>query len=362
MRFISYIYFIFLLLSINILVGQEVKELKNKELNHLIKNGDIDLPSMVYNTKSFTANSFGNCMDLQFEEFTADGTFNVPAGVKVVWVCAVGGGGGGGSAAKCDDSYSCSGGLCDFSSGGGGGGGGQSFYFHPVDVTPEEAIAVTIGDGGDGGVPTASSGSIGDDGEPTIFGSYITAYGGIGGEYGFESSINDGGMWYFSLGGDGGSGGPDGVGGQGGEHAVYIGHTAHPTFSSGTEDGYGSQYSIETIVPGSGGGAGQAASTGNDDETIAGIGAGSLIYLGGEVTFPTGHGGNGGGGGSTMFGQGAQGGQATSFPSGGNGEDGHDGDANTGVGGGGGSGGTDIVTAASGGKGGSGYLVVFWVE
>ncbi|HEX7094966.1 MAG TPA: hypothetical protein VF183_03725, partial [Acidimicrobiales bacterium] len=71
--------------------------------------------------------------------FNESGTFNVPAGVTQVTVLVVGGGGGGNE---------------------GGGGAGEVVVEEAVEVTPEDTITVTVGQGGTS-VTSGSSSSFG---------------------------------------------------------------------------------------------------------------------------------------------------------------------------------------------------------
>jgi hypothetical protein len=95
--------------------------------------------------------------------FSASGNFTVPAGVTRIKVRLVGGGGGGGSGSTSQ----------------GGGGGGAGGYAEGVyTVTPGASIAVTIGAGGTAGI---YGGTVSGQGGSTIFGSYCSATGGLGG-------------------------------------------------------------------------------------------------------------------------------------------------------------------------------------
>jgi hypothetical protein len=72
------------------------------------------------------------------QEFTANGTFTVPAGVSELRVDAYGGGGGGGGA--------------DGSTQFGGGGGGAAYNAGVVTVSPGEVLTIMVGSGGKGGL------------------------------------------------------------------------------------------------------------------------------------------------------------------------------------------------------------------
>ena len=96
--------------------------------------------------------------------FTASGTFNVPAGVSRVWVSAWGGGGSAGN-----DGVAAR---------GGGGQGGSGIIRALCAVTPSGTVTVTIGAGG---AAQTNSGTPGNAGAPTTFGSLLSVNGGEGG-------------------------------------------------------------------------------------------------------------------------------------------------------------------------------------
>jgi len=282
--------------------------------------------------------------------FTGNGTFSVksaPAG-STVDVLIVGGGGGGGGGANATWH------------GGGGGGGGQVRLLTNLAVTAGTDYPIGIGQGGGGGAGGNNPGTNGQNGEPSIFGSY-SASGGGGGDAGLGSG----------QGNSGGSGGGEAAGGSptGGGFAdrafatndFKFGHRGGRWYNSGAAGGdpYGS----------GGGGAGAAghytaqryAGTGGhgiDLSTVFGTSYGeSGVFAGG-----------GGGGGAdddsnynsnNQNGFKAQGGPGGGGDGGGggnnNGSNGFSGDANTGGGGGGGYGGTPQY---NGGQGGSGVVIV----
>jgi hypothetical protein len=173
------------------------------------------------------------------QEFTANGTFVVPAGVTRVFVRAWGGGGAGNSTSNGD-----------YPGGAGGAGGyGEGVY----DVTPGASIAVTCGAGGVGAAGGASS-----------FGSHLTAGGG-----------GRGGM---------GSGSGVGAGGTGG--TVSGAHFAVPGAQGGPGIFYAPGISEGGNGPGSFGG-----------QMVRAVGVGGANIAGSTGTFPGG-GGSGGSGGS----------------------------------------------------------------
>ena len=116
-----------------------------------------------------------------FEVFATDGTFISPLGWFNIKVCMCGGGGGGGGGQPGN-------GTSIFGAGYGGSGSGNVESVVPVE--PGEIIPISIGDGGIGGYPGVGitiAGAPGSNGQPSIFGSYLTAQGGIGGSRGYPN-------------------------------------------------------------------------------------------------------------------------------------------------------------------------------
>jgi len=93
------------------------------------------------------------------EYFSADGTYNVPEDVSEVVVFAIGGGGGGAGGSP---------------SSGGRGGGGAGWIHARVAVTPGGSETVQVGVGGTAGSGFGDGGA----GEPSTFGTLVTANGG----------------------------------------------------------------------------------------------------------------------------------------------------------------------------------------
>lgn len=193
-----------------------------------------------------------------FQVFTVNGNFTVPAGITKVMVEAWGGGGGGGGASVVG------------ASGGGGGGGGYGRGIFAV--TPAQAIAVTIGTGG----AAATGGTLpGSNGNSTSFGALLTANGGgAGGAYvgspfgGGGGTVAGGNIGAFSPSGScgvyastggaatgGTGGGPNpGYGGAGDGSANHGAGAAAGGMGSG---GGGAGSSATTIGVAAAGGAGQ---------------------------------------------------------------------------------------------------------
>ncbi len=183
------------------------------------------------------------------QTFTSSGSFTVPAGVKSIKITAAGGGGGG-----AGGTYGCA-----------GGGGGACIVGVYFNVTPSQAIPITIGTGGAGG--TSSSGSAG---SSTVIGSLVTLAGGGGAGTAYSPGIAGG-----SGGGAGGNGGSSvssatGVAGAAG--AVGAGGSAggSPYGGGGGGGSYGAgggggnsdhRYGYAGVYGGGGGGAGGSSSS-----------------------------------------------------------------------------------------------------
>lgn len=205
------------------------------------------------------ASEFALAVSSGSQTFNSSGTFNVPAGVSMVWVDLIGGGGGGGGS--------------DYTGGSGGGGAaGSAFKGVPYVVTPLAALTVTIGAGGSGG---GASGASGATGGTSVFGA-ISLPGGAGGTGGTSSVAQSGGVakrgvGYSGSGGDGkqpgestalfsGGGGSALTGGGGGASlwgAGGAGGTNGTAASANTGAGGGGAYD-EADHTGGAGGSGKA--------------------------------------------------------------------------------------------------------
>lgn len=249
------------------------------------------------------------------QEFTSSGTWTKPAsGVSVLVEMWSAGGGGGNVAGGGGD-------------GGGGGGGGSyiAVWFDIDDLGATETV--TIGAGGSGGSAGPEAGGIGGN---TVFGSFITAYGGGGG----------------GIGGGGGGGnrsiGATGAGNSGGNGGDLFGGVGGAINTGGGDS-----------IVGGGGGGGAANIVADSDggksiDSGGGGGGGTVNNISGGDGGTTIHGGAGGGGGSSTVGGG--GGIADV---GGNGGDGASGATNAGNGlsPSGGGGGAETGTGGNGGGG-----------
>lgn len=196
--------------------------------------------------------------------FTADGNFTVPAGITKIKVQVWGGGGAGGGV-----------GIAGLSGGGGGGGGGYAEGTYTV--VPAAVHAVTIGAGGVG-----AANANGGNGGTTSFGSpvMISATGGTGG---------------LKVGGDlaGGTGGI----GSGGYMNITLGNGGHGLLISG-----GSTYGSASNGAGDGGTGASGSTGGGGGGGGPGGGNGSGNGAGGAAVANSGAGGGGGGGAASVAG------------------------------------------------------------
>jgi len=187
------------------------------------------------------------------QQYTANGSFVVPAGISTVQVEAWGGGGAGGGVNGANSSTRA----------GGGGSGGTFTRNTSVTVSGGTSYTVTVGAGG-----TGVNQADGNAGGASSFGALVTAAGGGGGKVGTTSPNNGAGGGAATgttlNGGTGAaaSGGNSGAGGGG------PGSTTSGSNASGTTGGAGGTGSIT-------GGTGAAGRTSSGDGTAAtGLSAG----------------------------------------------------------------------------------------
>lgn len=219
---------------------------------------------------TFTASSVpsGLCM-VRVSASSGGAQFQVPAGVTSLAVVVIGGGGGGGA------------GKGNSWGGGGGGGAGQLSVNPQLEVTPGQAVALTVGAGGTGGRSFGNEPiTSGLNGTASIFGT-VSVVGGIGGltnascaggngggpsattVNGAQSTFNAGSGAFGSCNPGGGGGGGAGSGGAG---------SAGSGRTEGTGGvGFVEQFSGNQIVLGVGG------QGGNSNRNIDGHNLSSLV-------------------------------------------------------------------------------------
>jgi len=249
---------------------------------------------------------------LAINEFTASGTWNKPAGCKVVVVTLIGGGGGGGAGRR---------GAAGTARSGGGGGGGGCITQATLDATLLTAtVNVTIAAGGPGGAAQTTNdtdGVAGTAAAGTQFGTYLIARGGgLGGAGGTAAASGGGAQAGSATGGsssvtataNGGQHGSNGAGGGGGGAGGLS--TGNAPFNGGpggnfAYPGFGNP--LGGTAPGGAGAAGTACpqSTGMGGQGGGGGGAGdaAATIAGGNGGNGGTYGGGGGGGGASTNGQ-----------------------------------------------------------
>lgn len=253
-------------------------------------------------------------------KFVGNSTYYPSDGVVSVEVIIIGAGGGGGAG-----SWNLLAGVRH--GGAGGGGGGEIHARIPANLLPS-SVTITIGAGGAGG---SVSGGAGTGGGNTLFDTYLTAGGGVGGSPG---SLTVG------VGGSGGAGMI--TGGQGGSTGQTADSDSGRPAVNATVGGT-SASSFDLYGGGGGGGAGARSVTAQRFPTPGG---GGVASLGGQPGFDAplpssilAVGGGGGGGAITD----GETGHAGAFPAGG---------------GGGGAGGANSSSFGPGGPGGNGVIYV----
>lgn len=306
------------------------------------------IPSLtVNNLGQVTAVSLLSFRAPEAQVFDTVGTFpySKPAGARLIRVQLWSGGGGGASGRKgADGTVRCAGG------GGGSGGYYDSIFDASVVSSP---INVVVGGGGNGALAQTGSdqsGTNGQGGSPSSFGTLVTLPGGNGGSGGTLTN------------GFGGGGSINGNTGSG----------ASATGAGGVQGIPGVSGATSTLASGSGA-SGGGISTGNTTTAgntggrfnFLGLAGGSLGLAGATGATPT-SGGNGGAGASmasipsngTPIGAGGGGGGGSANGAGVSGGNGGNGGFPGGGGGGGGAASNACVASGAGGTGGAGCAVI----
>ena len=302
---------------------------------------------------------------VDYQEFTGSGTWTKPANVSSVIVEAWGAGGGGGGGEGHATGIQRSGGAA------GGGGSHVRKIYDAAQLGATETITIGAGGlSGPGGVD--ADGTDGGVGVNTTFGSFITAYGGGGGQRGFTASGRGGTgggtagagatASAASRGGDpqmvDATGTDDALGGAGaGVGGAGDGHHAEDGGAGGAGSGAASTFRGGSSLNGGAGGGGGGPVTSGDAEVAGREGGNGNFYAVGGGGSGGGVGGVAGTNGADSVGQkggaGGGGGGGNNTGTGGAGGTG----GQPGGGGGGGAGGTNV--GGAGGVGGAGIVRVF---
>ena len=270
---------------------------------------------------------------IQYQTFTASGTFAVPSGLTAITeVLIVGGAGSGGQSHSNPQG----------DQGGGGGGAGGLIFMPNYPVTPGGTITVTVGNGGAASNNNGQASSFGSPGDPGLGqgGVLLAKEGGAG-----AGTFNNG-----NTGGSGGGAAGPGTSGGTGNQPTQPGNSGAYGFGSPGGPGVGRSNGSR------GAGGGGAAAPGACGGGNPGAGGYGKSYTIADGTTPVGYAGGGGGGGGSPQETGAGAG-ATQFggaDGAGGGSGGVNGVANRGGAGGGG----DHVTNAAGGDGGKGVVII----
>lgn len=223
-------------------------------------------------------------MATKSQVFTSSGTFNVPAGVSLVWVTMIGSGGSSGQSAG----------------GWGGGGAGHLCVRYPVKVTPSGTVTVTIGAGGIGSTgPIWLGRAVAGAGNPTLFGSIsidgarvcrATGSGGVNyqGPHGGNGGGPGGGLDAANL---PQSHGAFGFGGPGNATNSFrmLGYLSSPVSYGGSGGGQGGSYEVAGSAGEGSGGVAAGGSGGTSGATFGAGGGGGA----GTIWGPGGNGSNG---------------------------------------------------------------------
>jgi hypothetical protein len=198
-----------------------------------------------------TINGDHPILTIQEATFASNGTYTPYAGMLFCLVEAIGGGGGGGG---------CPSGAGGAAASGGGGGGYCKGLFTAAQIGASQAI--TIGAGGNGGAAGANNGSLGGD---TIFGAFMTAAGGAGGQAGNNTTdvvLVNGGAGGASTGGNFNTfGNYGGIGFSNGTTWITSGVGGSAGNGSGGDAGGVANGNGISAQPNTGAGGGGAAST-----------------------------------------------------------------------------------------------------
>jgi hypothetical protein len=199
--------------------------------------------------------------------YTANDTWNKPAGAKLVHFHLIGGGAGGGAGRRGATSTN--------RGGGGGGGAGRVTIGYTVAAALGSSVTVTVGSGGTGASDAAddTNGDAGTNGGETSFGSDIIATGGLGGGGGTDSAGGAGGATgsnQLQVYGAAGSGlGAGGAGATSGGSGTAGGS---PSNMSGAGGGGGGNSISNTNTAGGQGGAGGTVGQANNARTAGPLG------------------------------------------------------------------------------------------